>query len=123
MNTKKYLVGAAALKNWLNSIYKKHISKDSDLIAIFEFTQNKHENDFYDVRVKNLYSRKNDSLERIDEKIKSSMYKCIKLKEPKEFTVIKFSSNSFSIDEELTSSIIVKEISGKYGSKYLEPAR
>ncbi len=112
MTSGKYMVGISALKNSLN----KHVPKSGELVAILELTPNRYEEEFYDVKIKNLYEYSQGKLSIIEEKVKGIIYKCLKLKEPREHVAVRYSKNSLSIDEKLTAEVIVEDRVGKYGS-------
>lgn len=111
MGSRKYATGISALKS---EFFK--ISKNKELIAILELSPNKYTDGFYDVKVKNLYEIYQDGFRPVENRIKYTIYKCLKLKEPREYAVIRYHNNSIEIDEELTSKVVVKDMVGKYGS-------
>ena len=116
MSSGKYMTGISTFKNSLDAMCRDHVTKSGELVAVIELSPNKYEEGFYDVKVKNLYKHSRGKLSIIEDKIKGVIYKCLKLKEPMEYAVIRYSNNSISIDEELTSKVIVEERVGKYGS-------
>ena len=115
MNSKALKVGVSALKHKLDMVYN-NIPDGTQLIAILQFTPNKYETNYSDVKVKNLYIQRGDRLENLDEKIKGTIYKCLKLKKSREYAVVKYSHKTLSIDEELTGQVISEERIGEYGS-------
>ena len=108
-------VGISALKRKLDMVCND-IPEDRELIAILQFTPNKYEADYSDVKVKNLYIQRGDRLENLDEKIKGTIYKGLKLKKSREYAAIRYSHKTLTIDEKLTSQVISEERIGEYGS-------
>ena len=114
MNPKSLKMGASALKRKLDMVCTN--LADRQIIAILQFTPNRFDPDYSDVKVKNMYIQRDNRLENIDEKIKGTIYKCLKLKTPRDYAVIRYTHRSLSIDEELTSQVISEDRVGEYGT-------
>lgn len=116
----KYLTGVSALKNKLSQAFMEMPDEwdenKYDLVVLMMFTKNKYDEGFVDVKIKNIYVETHDGLKAFEYKIKGTIYKCLKLRKDMPYAAARFTREQvLKLDEDLTSMIKCKQITGQYG--------
>ena len=124
-NTKAYNKGSSALYERLEECvaliaYQEGIDVAKvlrKLYALAEFSVNKYCPEFYDVKVKSVYYVRDggECYIRMGDFKSFTVYKCLKLKKPREYAAIAYSGDHISIDEAVSSKVVQATRTGRYG--------
>ena len=121
MASKSYKKGVSALYSELNDCMITIGLQDPDcdhdnIYALAEFIPNKFNKEFFDVKVKNIYTLDGDKHIRLEDFKSFTVYQCLQLKKSREYAAIAYDGKRISIDEAVTNKIARSTRNGRYGT-------
>lgn len=91
-------------------------SADDKIYALAEFLVNQFDSAYYDVKVKNIYYVSGDKYLRMGDFKAFTVYKCFKLRNPREYAAIAYDGRTMRVDEAVSSKVVRSARAGRYGT-------